>query len=107
MLVMLYYSEEEDGEDPQSAFIVAGAHNIEQLSGDEDFYAISTYQNHEQYDPVAVSNLLYCIMRPYTEGRLDRYHIGIPRELSEFRTQPWLSEGSLTCNLYHHRKPIF
>ena len=24
--------------------------------------------------------VLYCIMRPYTEGRLDRYHIGIPRE---------------------------
>ena len=62
MLVMLYYSEEEDGEDPQSAFIVAGAHNIEQVSGDEDYYAISTYQNHEQYDPVAVSILLYCIV---------------------------------------------
>ena len=24
--------------------------------------------------------VLYCIMRPYTEGQLDRYHIGIPRE---------------------------
>ena len=36
--------------------------------------------------------VLYCIMRPYTEGRLDRYRIGIPRELSEIRTQPWLSE---------------
>ena len=42
--------------------------------------------------------VLYCIMMPYTEGRLDRYHIGIPRELSEIRTQPWLSEGSLTCD---------
>ena len=29
-------------------------------------------------------------------ARLDRYRIGIPRELSEIRTQPWLSEGSLT-----------
>ena len=35
---------------------------------------------------------LYCIRRPFTEGRLDRYRIGIPRELSEIRTQPWLSE---------------
>ena len=42
--------------------------------------------------------VLYCIMRPYTEGRLDRYRVGIPRELSEIRTQPWLSEGSLTCD---------
>ena len=31
--------------------------------------------------------VLYCIMRSYTEGRLDRYRIGIPRELSEIRTQ--------------------
>ena len=38
---------------------------------------------------------------------LDRYRIGIPRELSEIRTQPWLSEGSLTCDPYHHRGPIF
>ena len=28
-----------------------------------------------QYKSIA----LYCIMRPYTEGRLDRYRIGIPR----------------------------
>ena len=49
--------------------------------------------------------VLYCIMRPYTEGRLDRYRIGIPRELSEIRTQPWLSEGSLTCDPCHHRGP--
>ena len=34
-------------------------------------------------------------------ARLDRYRIGIPRELSEIRTQPWLSEGSLTCDPYH------
>ena len=27
-------------------------------------------------------------------ARLDRYRIGIPRELSEIRTQPWLIEGS-------------
>ena len=46
-------------------------------------------------------------MRPYTEGRLDRYRIGIPRELSEIRTQSWLSEGSLTCDPYHHRGLIF
>ena len=38
--------------------------------------------------------VLYCIMRPYPEGRLDRSRIGIPRELSEIRTQPWLGEGS-------------
>ena len=25
--------------------------------------------------------VLYCIMRPYTEGRLDRYGVGIPREM--------------------------
>ena len=36
--------------------------------------------------------VLYCIMRPYTDGRLDRYRIGISRELTEIRTQPWLSE---------------
>ena len=46
------------------------------------------------------------IMRPCTEGRLDRYRIRIPRELSEIRTQPWLSEGSLTCDPCHHRGPI-
>ena len=40
-------------------------------------------------------------------ARLDRYRIGIPRELSEIRTQPWLSEGSLTCDPCHHRGPIF
>ena len=40
-------------------------------------------------------------------ARLDRYRIGIPRELSEIRTQPWLSEGSLTCDPYHHSGPIF
>ena len=45
-------------------------------------------------------------MRPYTDVRLDRYctYIGIPRELAEMRTQPWLSEGSLTC---HYKGPIF
>ena len=36
-------------------------------------------------------------------ARLDRYRIGIPRELSEIRIQPWLSEGSLTCHPYYHR----
>ena len=55
----------------------------------------------------AFDKVLYCIMRPCTDGRLDRYHIGIPRELSEIRTQPWLSEGSLTCDPCHHRGPIF
>ena len=33
-------------------------------------------------------------------ARFDRYRIGIPRELSEIRTQPWLSEGSLTYDPY-------
>ena len=46
-------------------------------------------------------------MRLYTEGRLDPYRIGTPRELSEIRTQHWLSEGFLTCDLCHHRGPIF
>ena len=49
-----------------------------------------------------INVVLYCIVLYYealhTEGRLDRYSIGIPRELSEIRTQPWLSEGSLTCD---------
>ena len=40
-------------------------------------------------------------------ARLYRYRIGIPRELSEICTQPWLSEGSLTCDPYHHSGPIF
>ena len=56
------------------------------------------------------SNVLYLngIMRPYsayTEGRLDRYRIGNPRELYEIHTQPWLSEGSLTCDSCHHMGP--
>ena len=51
--------------------------------------------------------VLYCIMRPYTEDRLDRYRIDFSRELSEIRTQPWLSERSLTCDPCHHRRPIF
>ena len=51
---------------------------------------------------VAQQIILYCILRPYTEGRLDRYRIGIPRELSEIHTQPWLSDGSLTCDPCHH-----
>ena len=51
--------------------------------------------------------VLYCIMRPYTEGRLDRYRIGIPREMPEIRTQPWMSEGSLIWDSCHHRGPIF
>ena len=42
-------------------------------------------------------------MRHYTESRLDSYYIGIPWELSEIRTQPWLSKGSLTCDPYHHK----
>ena len=41
-------------------------------------------------------------MGPHTEGRYDRYRIGIPRELSKIRTQPWLSEGSLTCDPQLH-----
>ena len=45
-------------------------------------------------------------MRPdNTEGRLDHYRIGIG--VSEIRTQPWLSEGSLTCDPCHHKGPIF
>ena len=40
-------------------------------------------------------------------ARLDRYHIGIPRELFEIRTEPWLSEGTLTCDPHHHKRPIF
>ena len=38
-------------------------------------------------------------------ARLDRYRIDILRGLSEIRTQPWLSEGSLTSDPYHHRGP--
>ena len=53
------------------------------------------------------SIVLYCIMRLYTEGRLDRYHNRHSSGESEIRTQPWLSEGSLTCDPYHHRGPIF
>ena len=47
------------------------------------------------------------VMRPYTEGRLDCSRIGIHRELSEIRTQPRLSEGSLTCDPCHHSGSIF
>ena len=68
---------------------------------DKNYVRISRTRN------VLYCIVLYCIMRPYTDGRLDRYRIGIPRELSEIRTQPWLSEGSLTCDPCHHRGPIF
>ena len=51
--------------------------------------------------------VLYRIMRPFTKGRLDRYRIDIPRELSEIGTQPWLSEGSSTCDPCHYRGPTF
>ena len=50
---------------------------------------------------------LFVHVLTYTEGRLDRYHICIPRELSEIRTQPWLSEGSLTCDPYHQGAHLF
>ena len=43
-----------------------------------------------------------CIMSPYTEGRLDRYHIGIPRENPKSALDLGLSEGSLTCDPYSH-----
>ena len=51
--------------------------------------------------------VLYCIMRSYTEGLIGslsyRHSSGVVRN----PTQPWLSEGSLTCDPYHHRGPIF
>ena len=40
-------------------------------------------------------------MSPKTEGRLDRYHIGIPRENPKSALDLGLSEGSLTCDPYH------
>ena len=46
-------------------------------------------------------------MNPYTEGRLDCDRIGIPRELFEIRTQPWLTEGSLTCDPCRTENPSF
>ena len=45
---------------------------------------------------------MHCIMRPYIEGRLDRYRIGIPRELSEIRTQPVFCIA-IYCNLQRWR----
>ena len=33
------------------------------------------------------------MIKRYTEGQLDRYRIGIPRELFEIHTEHWLSEG--------------
>ena len=59
------------------------------------------------YCTVLYCTVLYCIMRPYTEGRLGPYCIGILRELAEIGTQPWLSEGSLTCDPCHHKGTIF
>ena len=54
---------------------------------------------------------LHCIVLYYEalimKADIYRYSIDIPRELSEIRTQPWLSEGSLTCDPCHHRGPIF
>ena len=76
---------------------------------DRRFVSLIIYPLHAQSQSLTVTHsiVLYCIMRPYTDGRLDRCRIGIPRELSEIRTQPWLSEGSLTCDPCHHRGPIF
>ena len=65
---------------------------------------LTSYTNDDHIVRVLYCIVLYCIMRPYTEGRLDHYRIGIPRE---FRTQPWLNEGSLTSDPYHHRESIF
>ena len=39
-------------------------------------------------------------------ARLDRCRIGIPRELSEIHIQPWLNEGSLTCDPSFNCAPI-
>ena len=49
-------------------------------------------------------------------ARLDRYRIGIPRELSEIRTQPWLSaihvitgDPSFNCapTQFHQQCPCY
>ena len=50
--------------------------------------------------------VLYCIMRPYRRPIRPLSYRHSSGE-SEIRTQPWLSEGSLTCDPYHHRGPIF
>ena len=51
--------------------------------------------------------VLYGIMMPYTDGPIGPLSHRHSWELSEIRTQPWLSEGSLTCDPYHHKGPIF
>ena len=35
------------------------------------------------------------------------YHIGIPWELHQIRTLPWLRERYLTCDQCHYKRPIF
>ena len=51
--------------------------------------------------------VLYCIMRPYTDGPIGplsyRHSSGVVRNPHS----PWLSEGSLTCDPYHHRASVF
>ena len=37
-----------------------------------------TWKNSQKKKEKENKIVLYCIMMPYTEGRLDRYHIGIP-----------------------------
>ena len=51
--------------------------------------------------------VLNCNMRPYTDGPIGPLSYRHSSGKSEIRIQPWLSEGSLTCDLYHHRRPIF
>ena len=49
--------------------------------------------------------VLYCIIRPYTERRLDRYRIGILRELSEIRADAVPSPISLSARILHRAPP--
>ena len=50
---------------------------------------------------------IHCLLTILVNTCISSYYFLFPRELSEIRTQPWLSEGSLTCDPCHHRGPIF
>ena len=63
--------------------------------------------NEELVKQILYCIVLYCIMRPYTDGRVDRNCICIPRELFEIRGQPWLSEGSLPAIYVTTKNPSF
>ena len=74
------------------------ANNLTNLLGNDDATEEITKVKLSPYCIVLYCIILYYIMRPYTDGPIGPLSYRHSWELSEIRTQPWLSEGSLTCD---------